>query len=278
MSCRAANWCRRVSYRYSMNVWIPRTAYMSNQFCLTAHPENTVLIDLVARRIVDWIEPATIEVYLFIDGGYSTSDRRELFLFNDPSLSEWYVGTTPWASGVLWRSRCWRRLTTSLSRASFPLGDKETIMDGSSWDYYRFWTYHKSKYVKAKNVLWPHWVWILSGCLNFNFHTFFSCTVPPELYGISSHSTHACIYYFTKEYGKYKQLKKSSRSNHLLIDFDAKHSQVLIKLANRREFDQNREKTAASCRVGTFDHETTGTSSGVGISLAIPSRRLLSCC
>ena len=61
---------------------------MGNQFRLAAYPENTVPIDLAARRIIYWIESAIIEIYLFIvDGRHSESDTRESFLFYNFNLS-----------------------------------------------------------------------------------------------------------------------------------------------------------------------------------------------
>ena len=60
---------------------------MRNQFGLTAYPENAVLIDLAAWRIVYWIEPSKIEVYfIIVDGGYSTSYASEFLLFNSLNL------------------------------------------------------------------------------------------------------------------------------------------------------------------------------------------------
>ena len=46
------------------------------------------------------------------------------------------------------------------------------------------------------------WVWILPQSLNFVFLILFSCGVLPKFYGISSHSTHVCMYDFSKEYKK----------------------------------------------------------------------------
>ena len=72
---------------------------MNDQFCLTAYPENAVLVDLATRRIVDWFESPTIEVYLFtVDGRYPTNDAWQLFLFNNPSLFLSLINATkpPW--------------------------------------------------------------------------------------------------------------------------------------------------------------------------------------
>ena len=65
---------------------------MGNQFGLTADPEDAILIDLAARRIVHWVEPPTIKVYLVVvHCGYPASDAGEPFLIDNSSLlSSWY--------------------------------------------------------------------------------------------------------------------------------------------------------------------------------------------